>query len=186
MNIDLSPSAPLSARAPFRALERGEGGGAALADHPLAALHERSRSTSDLRGRVGGAVVGDPHRRAGEGLSERGQGRADAVGLVVGGDDDEGVAGHVRSAAQAIVCGGWWRSAFWRCRWLRWRPTSPARYGKSSAPSGDAVEEGDTVAILESMKMEMPVEAEDSGTVAEIRCEEGQAVNEGDTLVVLE
>jgi len=51
---------------------------------------------------------------------------------------------------------------------------------------GDTVEEGDTVAILESMKMEMPVEAEDSGTVAEIRCEEGQAVNEGDTLVVLE
>ena len=33
---------------------------------------------------------------------------------------------------------------------------------------GDAVEEGDTVAILESMKMEMPVEAEDDGTVAEI------------------
>jgi acetyl-CoA carboxylase biotin carboxyl carrier protein len=51
---------------------------------------------------------------------------------------------------------------------------------------GDAIEEGDTVAILESMKMEMPVEAEDSGTVVEIRCEEGQAVNEGDTLVVLD
>jgi acetyl-CoA carboxylase biotin carboxyl carrier protein len=51
---------------------------------------------------------------------------------------------------------------------------------------GDEIEEGDTVAILESMKMEMPVEAEDSGTVVEIRCEEGQAVNEGDTLIVLE
>jgi len=51
---------------------------------------------------------------------------------------------------------------------------------------GDKVQEGDTVAILESMKMEMPVEAEDAGTVAEILCEEGQAVNEGDTLVVLE
>ena len=51
---------------------------------------------------------------------------------------------------------------------------------------GDQVAEGDTVAILESMKMEMPVEAEDSGTVTEIRCEEGQAVSEGDTLVVLE
>ncbi len=51
---------------------------------------------------------------------------------------------------------------------------------------GDQVQEGDTVAILESMKMEMPVEAEDAGTVTEIRCEEGQAVNEGDTLVVLE
>ncbi len=51
---------------------------------------------------------------------------------------------------------------------------------------GDAIQEGDTVAILESMKMEMPVEAEDSGRVVEILCEEGQAVNEGDTLVVLE
>ncbi len=51
---------------------------------------------------------------------------------------------------------------------------------------GDEIEEGDTVAILESMKMEMPVESEDAGTVTEILCQEGQAVNEGDTLVVLE
>jgi acetyl-CoA carboxylase biotin carboxyl carrier protein len=51
---------------------------------------------------------------------------------------------------------------------------------------GDDIAEGDTVAVLESMKMEMPVEAEDAGTVTEIRCEEGQAVSEGDTLVVLE
>jgi acetyl-CoA carboxylase biotin carboxyl carrier protein len=51
---------------------------------------------------------------------------------------------------------------------------------------GDQVDEGDTVAILESMKMEMPVEAEDPGKVTEIRCEEGQSVSEGDVLVVLE
>ena len=51
---------------------------------------------------------------------------------------------------------------------------------------GDQVDEGDTVVILESMKMEMPVEAEDPGKVAEIRCEEGQSVSEGDVLVVLE
>jgi acetyl-CoA carboxylase biotin carboxyl carrier protein len=51
---------------------------------------------------------------------------------------------------------------------------------------GDEIAEGDTVVILESMKMEMPVEAEDEGKVSEIRCEEGQAVNEGDVLVVLE
>jgi acetyl-CoA carboxylase biotin carboxyl carrier protein len=50
---------------------------------------------------------------------------------------------------------------------------------------GDTIEEGDTVAILESMKMEMPVEAEDAGTVTEIVCSEGQAVSEGDPLVVL-
>jgi acetyl-CoA carboxylase biotin carboxyl carrier protein len=51
---------------------------------------------------------------------------------------------------------------------------------------GDNVDEGDTVVILESMKMEMPVEAEDAGKVSEILCEEGQAVNEGDPLLVLE
>jgi acetyl-CoA carboxylase biotin carboxyl carrier protein len=51
---------------------------------------------------------------------------------------------------------------------------------------GDSVEEGDTVVILESMKMEMPVEAEDPGVVKEILCEEGQSVSEGETLVVLE
>ena len=51
---------------------------------------------------------------------------------------------------------------------------------------GDKVSDGDTVVILESMKMEIPVEAEDEGKVSEIRCEEGQSVHEGDILVVLE
>jgi acetyl-CoA carboxylase biotin carboxyl carrier protein len=51
---------------------------------------------------------------------------------------------------------------------------------------GDPVHEGDTVVILESMKMEMPVEAEGEGIVKEILCEEGQSVSEGDPLVVLE
>lgn len=50
---------------------------------------------------------------------------------------------------------------------------------------GDAVKAGDVLVILESMKMEMPVEAPDDGTVAEIRCKEAQAVSEGDVLVVL-
>ena len=44
---------------------------------------------------------------------------------------------------------------------------------------GDAIEEGDTVAILESMKMEMPVEAEDAGTVTEIRCAGGPGGQRG-------
>ena len=50
---------------------------------------------------------------------------------------------------------------------------------------GDTIAEGDEVAILESMKMEMPVEAEEAGTVAEILCEEAQAVSEGDALIRL-
>ena len=50
---------------------------------------------------------------------------------------------------------------------------------------GQEIEEGDTLVILESMKMEMPVEATEGGTVKEIRCKESQPVNEGDVLVVL-
>lgn len=50
---------------------------------------------------------------------------------------------------------------------------------------GDAVSAGDVVVILESMKMEMPVEAEDSGTVTQIHVSEAQAVTEGDALVTL-
>ncbi|MDQ6750911.1 MAG: biotin/lipoyl-binding carrier protein [Actinomycetota bacterium] len=51
---------------------------------------------------------------------------------------------------------------------------------------GDKVQEGDTIVVLDSMKMEMPLEAEDGGTVKQVLCQEGQAVNQGDTLVVLE
>jgi acetyl-CoA carboxylase biotin carboxyl carrier protein len=50
---------------------------------------------------------------------------------------------------------------------------------------GQAVEAGTVLIILESMKMEMPIEAPEAGTVKEIRCKEAQAVNEGDVLVVL-
>ena len=51
---------------------------------------------------------------------------------------------------------------------------------------GDSVAEDDAVIILESMKMEIPVESEDAGVVTEIRCQEGQSVSEGDILIVLE
>jgi len=51
---------------------------------------------------------------------------------------------------------------------------------------GDQVEEEDTLVILESMKMEMPVEAPISGKVAAILVKEGQAVEEGDAVATLE
>ena len=44
---------------------------------------------------------------------------------------------------------------------------------------GEAVAEGDEVAIIESMKLEIPVEADDDGTVARIHVAEGDAVSEG-------
>ncbi len=50
---------------------------------------------------------------------------------------------------------------------------------------GDWIEEDQAVAVLESMKMEMPVESESAGRVSEICCEVGQAVDEGQTLIVL-
>ena len=50
---------------------------------------------------------------------------------------------------------------------------------------GDQVEEGTVVAILESMKMEMPVESEDSGVVESIHVAEGQAIKENEIIVTL-
>lgn len=50
---------------------------------------------------------------------------------------------------------------------------------------GDAVTLGQVVLILESMKMEMPVEAPCSGTVTAVLVEEGQSVQEGQPVVEL-
>ena len=57
---------------------------------------------------------------------------------------------------------------------------------KITVAVGDSISDGDEVVILESMKMEIPVESEDDGVVKGIVCEAGQAVTEGDVLVVLE
>jgi len=51
---------------------------------------------------------------------------------------------------------------------------------------GDAINEGDEVVILEAMKMELPVVAEESGTVKEINCSKGEGVEGEAVLVVLE
>lgn len=50
---------------------------------------------------------------------------------------------------------------------------------------GDTVAPGDELMILESMKMEIPVEAEEAGTVSEIHVLAGNPVNEGDVLVTI-
>ena len=51
---------------------------------------------------------------------------------------------------------------------------------------GQSVGRGESVLILESMKMEMPVESPIAGKIVEIRCTEGQAVDEGAVLAVVE
>ena len=56
---------------------------------------------------------------------------------------------------------------------------------KVSAKAGDKVGPEDTLLLLESMKMEIPVAAEVQGTVAEIAVNEGDVVTEGDLLAVV-
>ena len=51
---------------------------------------------------------------------------------------------------------------------------------------GDQVAEGDTLVILESMKMEIPVITESGGTVSSLRVAEGDVVQEGDVIAVVE
>ena len=54
------------------------------------------------------------------------------------------------------------------------------------AAEGSAVADGDTLVILESMKMEIPVLAEDSGTLTKLAVSEGDVVQEGDLIAVIE
>ncbi len=51
---------------------------------------------------------------------------------------------------------------------------------------GQAVQEDDEVIIIEAMKMELPVVAPCSGTVKEVRAEEGKSYQVGDVLAIIE
>ena len=51
---------------------------------------------------------------------------------------------------------------------------------------GQKVAEGDTLVLIESMKMEIPVIAEQAGTVASILVADGGAITEGQSVVTLE
>ncbi|MGH7750547.1 MAG: biotin/lipoyl-binding carrier protein [Candidatus Dormibacteria bacterium] len=51
---------------------------------------------------------------------------------------------------------------------------------------GQEVEEDDTLMILESMKMEIPVTTPVSGTIREILVKEGEVVQEGQTVAIVE
>ena len=61
-----------------------------------------------------------------------------------------------------------------------------ANVWKVVASAGDTVEDGDTLVILESMKMEIPVLAEAAGTVSTLAVSEGEVVQEGDLIAVIE
>lgn len=51
---------------------------------------------------------------------------------------------------------------------------------------GETVKAGDPILVLESMKMEIPVEAPRAGRVVEIRVKEGETVQEGDAVALLD
>jgi len=57
---------------------------------------------------------------------------------------------------------------------------------KIEKQAGENVAADEVILILESMKMEIPVEAPCAGRIAEIRVNEGDSVEEGDVLVVLQ
>jgi acetyl-CoA carboxylase biotin carboxyl carrier protein len=57
---------------------------------------------------------------------------------------------------------------------------------KVAVTAGERVDVGDTVVLLESMKMEIPVLAEQAGVVAAVKVGEGDVVQEGDVLVTID
>jgi biotin carboxyl carrier protein len=61
----------------------------------------------------------------------------------------------------------------------------PGKIVEVSVSPGATVQEGDTVVVLESMKMETPIDAPEKGTVTEIHVAEGDTVAEGDLLAEL-
>ena len=52
--------------------------------------------------------------------------------------------------------------------------------------AGQRVEEGDTVVLIEAMKMEIPIIAMDAGTVVEILVQEGDMIADGDPVIRLD
>ena len=61
-----------------------------------------------------------------------------------------------------------------------------ANVWKVVAAQGDHVDDGDTLVILESMKMEIPVLTETPGTVTTLAVAEGDVVQEGDLIAIVE
>ncbi len=61
-----------------------------------------------------------------------------------------------------------------------------ANVWKIVARVGDSVEKGDTIAVLETMKMEIPVFAEAAGMISAVVVEEGTIVQEGDVIAIVE
>jgi acetyl-CoA carboxylase biotin carboxyl carrier protein len=66
------------------------------------------------------------------------------------------------------------------------RAEMAANVWKVHVTVGDHVEVGQTVAVLESMKMEIPVESPVAGTVVEVRVAPDDHVRDGDVVAVID
>jgi biotin carboxyl carrier protein len=66
------------------------------------------------------------------------------------------------------------------------RAPLPGKITHVAVRPGDRVQAGDTLIVIEAMKMENEFKAATAGTIAEVRVAAGQAVNPGDILIVLE
>ena len=62
----------------------------------------------------------------------------------------------------------------------------PGRIVRIDVNTGDAVEEGDVICIIEAMKMENPIVSPVKGSVVEVSVSPGKAVKTGEKLVVVE
>ena len=62
----------------------------------------------------------------------------------------------------------------------------PGKVSQVAVRPGDRVQPGDTLVVIEAMKMENEFKAAFGGTVTDVRVEPGQAVNAGDVLVIVE
>jgi pyruvate carboxylase subunit B len=66
------------------------------------------------------------------------------------------------------------------------RAPMPGKITHVAVRPGDRVQAGDTLVVIEAMKMENELKAAAPGAIAEVRVSAGEAVNPGDVLVVLE
>ena len=88
--------------------------------------------------------------------------------------DNSAAAGTEEAAAPAAGAGA-----------VKVTASVPGKVVKVAASVGQAVKAGDSVIILESMKMEIPVVAPQDGTIASIDVAEGASVENGDTLATM-
>ena len=130
--------------------------------------------TTAPRNDIEAAIESVPHKRLKAGPEQRGP-RNGVIGVLFG---DRPSLPFSERAAELLV----------RVRQQKfaYSPRSPAKVWAIEARVGDKLGEEDTIIVLESMKMEIPVVAPVGGTLKEILVAEGDAVAEGHDVAVMD